>query len=261
MKNLVKMAAEILASSRHAIALTGAGISTASGIPDFRGPRGLWRKVPSYKFSIDYFLQHPKEVWQLYYERFKALSHVKPNPGHYAIAALEKAGLLKAVITQNIDGLHQAAGSKNVVELHGTFKRARCLVCGKTYPIEYALEKVKEGELPRCKECGGILKPDVVMFGEPLPAEAISKAIFHAERSDVILVAGSSLYVSPANQIPVIVKSRGGRVIIVNLGEVFIQGIADIMINGRTEEVLPLLCSETLTLLGKDTGGCMGPAD
>ncbi|MCE4625331.1 MAG: NAD-dependent protein deacylase [Desulfurococcales archaeon] len=257
-EDLIRPAAELLAKSRHAIALTGAGVSTASGIPDFRGPQGLWRKIPSYKFSIDYFLENPGEVWELYLQRFRAIGALKPNPSHYALAKLESESVLKAIITQNIDGLHQKAGSRNVIELHGTFKKAVCLQCGRTYPIEYALRQVEEGRLPRCEYCGGLLKPAVVMFGEPLPAVALTRAFFHAERSDVVLVAGSSLYVSPANQIPVIAKARGAKVIIVNLGEVYLD-VADIKIEAPTEKALPRLCEETLRLLGKEGEGCWGP--
>ncbi|MEB3765636.1 MAG: NAD-dependent protein deacylase [Desulfurococcales archaeon] len=258
-RDLVEEAAEILAGSRHAIVLTGAGISTASGIPDFRGKDGLWRKIPSYKFTIEYFMENPMEVWKLYYERFRAMGRVRPNPGHYALTALEKAGVIKAIITQNIDGLHQAAGSKRVIELHGNFRHAVCLSCRRLYPIEKAFEKVENGELPRCQYCGGLLKPNVVLFGEPLPAKAINEAFMLAERSDVILVAGSSLYVSPANQVPVIVKARGGRVIAVNLGEIFMRDIIDLLIEAPTEQALPLLCEKTLEKRGQDPSICREP--
>ena len=259
-RRLARRAAELLAGARHAIALTGAGVSTASGIPDFRGPRGLWRRVPSYKFSIDYFLQSPGEVWRLYYERFRGLQQVEPNPSHYALARLEEEGVLRAVITQNIDGLHQRAGSRRVIELHGTMKHAVCLQCGRTYPIGEALRQVEQGGLPRCKYCGGLLKPAVVMFGEPLPGGALSEAFMLAERSDVVLVAGSSLYVSPANQIPVVAKARGAKIIIVNLGEVFLD-VGDINIQAPTEKALPLICEETMSILGKPLEGCRGPRE
>jgi NAD-dependent deacetylase len=259
-RDLIEDAAKLLSQARHAIALTGAGVSTASGIPDFRGPKGLWKQIPSYKFSIDYFLQEPMEVWQLYYQRFKMLAEIKPNPSHYALAKLEKEGVLKAIITQNIDRLHQRAGSRKVIELHGNFTEAVCLSCGRKYPIDYALKEVEQGRLPRCKYCGGILKPNVVMFGEPLPASAINEAFMLAERSDVVLVAGSSLYVTPANQIPVVAKARGAKVIVVNLGEVYLN-VADIHIEAPTEEALPLLCVETLKRLGREPKGCKSPTE
>lgn len=252
-------AAEILARSRHAIALTGAGVSTASGIPDFRGPSGLWRKIPSYKFSIDYFLQHPDEVWRLYYERFKYLSRAKPNPAHYALAKLEREGVLKAIVTQNIDGLHQKAGSKRVIELHGNIRTAVCLQCGRVYPMEEALRMVERGEVPRCKYCGGLLKPNVVLFGEPLPASALMEAFHLAERSDAVLVAGTSLYVAPANQVPVIAKARGAKIVIVNMGEVYLK-VGDIYVEAPVEEALPYICERVMEILGRPSEGCRGPA-
>jgi len=247
--DLLWAAARRLASARHAIALTGAGVSTASGIPDFRGRDGLWRKIPSWKFTIDYFLEHPLEVWELYAARYKALKGAEPNPAHYALARLESLGVLKAIITQNIDGLHWKAGSRNVIELHGNIREAVCLSCGAVVPIEEALAMVEKGETPRCRRCGGLLKPNVILFGEPLPADAVQKAFMLAERSDVILVAGSSLYVSPANQIPVVVKARGGTVIAVNMGEIAYRDIIDILIEGRTETVLPEIARRVEILL------------
>ncbi len=254
----LEQAVEILANARHIIVLTGAGISTASGIPDFRGKDGLWKKIPSYKFTIDYFLENPLEVWQLYYERFKAMGNVKPNPGHYALAKLEEAGIIKAIITQNIDGLHQAAGSKRVIELHGNFKHAVCMTCRRLYPIEHAFEKVLKGEVPRCDYCGGLLKPNVVLFGEPLPAKAINEAFMLAERSDAIIVAGSSLYVTPANQIPVVVKAKGGKVIAINMGEIFMRDIIDILVEAPTEKALPILCEKLLERKGITGLNCSG---
>lgn len=258
-RDLAREAGRLLARARHAIALTGAGVSTASGIPDFRGPKGLWRRVDPRKFEITYFLEHPLEVWRLYRERFKALSRVGPNPSHYALAKLEREGVIRAVITQNIDGLHQRAGSRRVIELHGNFSKAVCLSCGRLYPIEEAFRMLEEGRVPRCPYCGGLLKPNVVMFGEPLPVDALSEAFQLAERSDVVLVAGTSLWVSPANQIPVVAKARGARIIIVNLGEVALPGIADIMIEAPTEEALPLICEEAMRELGRSAEGCRGP--
>ncbi len=254
----LEQAVEILANARHIIVLTGAGISTASGIPDFRGKDGLWKKIPSYKFTIDYFLDNPLEVWQLYYERFKAMGNVKPNPGHYALAKLEEAGIIKAIITQNIDGLHQAAGSKRVIELHGNFKHAVCMTCRRLYPIEHAFEKVLKSEVPRCDYCGGLLKPNVILFGEPLPAKAINEAFMLAERSDAIIVAGSSLYVTPANQIPVVVKAKGGKVIAINMGEIFMRDIIDILVEAPTEKALPILCEKLLERKGTTGLNCSG---
>lgn len=257
----VKEMAEALTKAKHAIALTGAGISTASGIPDFRGPRGLWRRVDPEVFNIEYFLADPLTSWRHYLSLHRATAEARPNPAHYALAALEKAGIIKAIITQNVDGLHQAAGSKHVVEIHGNGSRARCLSCGRTFPIEDALREVEKGGIPRCPHCGGILKPDVTFFGEQLPEEALSAALELAWRSDAILVAGSSLVVSPANQIPLIVKQRGGFLGIVNLGPTTLDELADLKIEAPVERVLPEICRAALSSWNQESlsaGECYG---
>jgi len=157
----IEEAANILVNARHAIAFTGAGISTESGIPDFRGPQGLWKQYSPEIATINYFLQHPKEFWLFYRVRMGALFIAKPNRAHRALAELESMGVIKAVITQNVDGLHQAAGSKNVIELHGTMRRAICIACGRAYPMDVVIKKIDSGQVPPlCDECGGVLKPD-----------------------------------------------------------------------------------------------------
>ncbi len=255
----VREAARILAGARHAVALTGAGVSTPSGIPDFRGPQGLWRRVDPEVFSIDYFLSDPAEPWKVFAQLYDEMSGVKPNPAHYALAALEEAGVLKAVITQNIDGLHRAAGSRRVIEIHGSAVHAVCLDCGHRIPLSDAVEEARKGRIPRCPRCGGLLKPDVTFFGEPLPEKALREALDLAWSSDVMLVAGSSLVVSPANQLPQITKMRGGRLIIVNMGETTLDHIADVKIDAPVEEALPELCAETLKLLSLDASPCKRP--
>ncbi len=252
----LREAARILAGARHAVALTGAGVSTPSGIPDFRGPMGLWKRVDPEVFSIDYFLSEPSEPWRVFAHLYEEMSGVKPNPAHYALAALEEAGVLKAVITQNIDGLHQAAGSRRVIEIHGSTVHAVCLDCGYRIPLSEAVEEARRRGVPRCPRCGGLLKPDVTFFGEPLPEKALREALDLAWNSDVMLVAGSSLVVLPANQLPQITKMRGGRLIIVNMGETMLDHLADVKIDGPVEKVLPDLCSETLQLLGLDADAC-----
>lgn len=251
----IRKAAEILAGASHAIALTGAGVSTASGIPDFRGPRGLWRLVDPELFSIDYFHADPLTVWRHYASLYRAIRGARPNPSHYALSGLEAMGVVKAVITQNIDGLHQKAGSRRVVELHGNAFRARCTSCGAVYGIEWALEQLAGGT-PRCSRCGGLLKPDVVFFGEPLPMAALNEALRLAFQSDAILVAGSSLAVSPANRIPVIVKRRGGKLVIVNMGATMLDGEADVKIEGATERALPAICKRVAEIVGSDKTLC-----
>jgi len=243
LRPLAKRVAEELVSSEFAVVLTGAGVSTASGIPDFRGPQGLWRVVDPSLFEITYFYRNPLESWRLFAARFGSLREVKPNPAHLAIARLEQMGLVKAVITQNIDGLHQAAGSRRVIELHGNARYAVCTECGRKYPIEDALKAVSEGRLPTCPVCGGLLKPDVIYFGEPLPPDALQEAFTLAENSDLFMVVGSSLAVSPANQLPVVAKSRRAKLIIVNVGETMLDDIADVKVEAPVERFMPMVCA------------------
>ncbi len=254
--SLYERAAEALLNARHAIVFTGAGVSTASGIPDFRGPQGLWKRVDPELFDINYFLADPLPAWRVFEELYKASASARPNAAHYAIAALERRGLVRAVITQNVDGLHQRAGSKNVIELHGNPSRAVCLSCGRRYPLEEALRQLHEGKVPRCPVCGGLLKPDVTFFGEPLPEKPLMEALTLASKSDLVLVAGSSLVVRPANEIPWIVKRRGGVLIIVNLGDTMMDDLADIRISEPVEEALPKICEAALARLGYDTEEC-----
>ncbi len=249
LKEKIRKAARLLANARHAIALTGAGISTPSGIPDFRGPQGLWKRIPPSVFHIDYFRENPEESWKVFLELYESMKNVKPNPAHYALADLERYGIIKAVITQNIDGLHQAAGSKNVIELHGSLKHAVCLNCGYKTPLEEAIRMAKQSGVPRCPRCGTVLKPDVVFFGERLPLEAIEEALRQAAISDLVLVVGSSLAVTPANQIPLIAKHHGAKIIIVNLGETLQDHIADVKIEAPVEKALPQIAKETIALV------------
>ncbi len=238
--SLIEEAASLLRRSIHAIALTGAGVSTASGIPDFRGPNGLYSYVPEHVFEISFFKSNPAETWKW----LKRISKhgARPNPAHYALATMEHEGLLQAVITQNIDGLHQAAGSLRVIELHGSGRSLVCIRCGHRVERSLADRLDWSRGYPACPRCNASMKPDVVFFGEPLPQEALRAAFELAERSDLILVAGSSLMVSPANMLPSIVKSNGGSILIVNGGETSFDPMADIVIRGRVEEVLPEIC-------------------
>lgn len=255
---LIENAARILAGAKHAIALTGAGVSTPSGIPDFRGPKGLWRRVPPELFDISYFMSDPMSTWRVFLELYDSLKSVEPNPAHYSLAWLEKNEVIKAIITQNIDGLHQRAGSRRVVELHGSLEYAVCVECGRRVPLEEAVEMARLQRVPRCPYCGGVLKPDVVFFGEPLPERELMEAFQLARRSDAILVAGSSLYVSPANIIPEIVKRKGGRVIIVNLGEIYSPIEPDILIEAPVEDALPRICVRVAERKGFSPEGCSG---
>ncbi|MEM0463955.1 MAG: NAD-dependent protein deacetylase [Pyrobaculum sp.] len=240
--------ASLIVRSSCNVALTGAGVSTASGIPDFRGPQGLWRMVDPEKFEISYFHDHPDEVWDLFVEFFLSTFNAKPNPAHYALAELEKLGKLCAVITQNVDMLHQAAGTRNVVELHGSLKDVICLQCGYRYPLSEALRQRTRGA-PRCPKCGGVLKPDVVFFGEPLPRDALREAMMLAEMADVFIAAGTSLAVYPANQLPLIAKKRGAKLVVINAEETYYDFAADYVFRGKVEEVLPALVEKVKGML------------
>jgi len=194
------MVAELIVANQPCIALTGAGISTESGVPDFRSASGLWAEYDPYEVaSIHGFLIDPARAWEFYGRRLGVLADVQPNAGHLALAALERDGLLAAVITQNVDGLHQRAGSREVIEVHGSIATASCLSCGRRERREDVVELLP---LPPCADCGTVLKPDVVMFGELLPARAVERASELACSAGSMLVVGSSLEVWPAAGLP-----------------------------------------------------------
>ncbi len=238
-RELVERAAKILVKGKYVIAFTGAGVSTESGIPDFRGPQGLWRRIDPEKFTVSYFVTNPDEVWELFTEYFLAHKGVEPNRAHIALAELEKLGIVRTLITQNVDGLHQMAGSRNVIELHGNLREAVCISCGYRMSLEEALKEFrKTGVAPRCPRCGGLLKPNVVFFGEPLPYGALRLAFEEAEKADVVLVVGSSLVVTPAAYIPLRAKEAGAKLIIINLGETAMDHLADVKIDGKAGEIL-----------------------
>ncbi len=245
----VEELARWISASRCAVALTGAGVSTASGLPDFRGPSGIWRKLDPSKFEIGAFQEDPDWVWRMFVEHFLPDADLRPNPAHLALAELESMGRLCAVITQNVDGLHQKAGSRNVIEIHGSVRTASCTSCGRRFEMSYAASYVRStGKSPRCPECGGLLRPDVVFFGEPLPHDALRSAISYSSASDLFLAIGTSLTVSPANMLPLRAKAHGARFVIVNGEETEMDDEADLVIRGRVEEVLPLLVQEVRRL-------------
>lgn len=238
----------LIARSNCNVALTGAGVSTASGIPDFRGPHGVWRVVDPEKFEIQYFYEHPDEVWDLFVEYLLPSFNARPNPAHYSLAELEKMGKLCAVVTQNVDMLHIEAGSRNVIELHGALRDAVCTKCGQKIPLTEALKLRKRGA-PRCTKCGGVLKPDVVFFGEPLPHQALREAMMLAEMAEVFLAIGTSLAVYPANQLPVIAKKRGAKLVIINQDETYYDFYADYILRGRVEVILPKIVQRVKDIL------------
>ncbi|MBP3729955.1 MAG: NAD-dependent protein deacylase [Mailhella sp.] len=209
----------LLLSARHAVVLTGAGISTLSGIPDFRGAGGLYTRTDidaNKLFDLDYFMQDQTYYYRHAKDFLYNLDEKEPNIVHNVLAELERRGIVHAVITQNIDLLHQKAGSKNVLELHGSPLVHRCLSCGRTWGFEEIAKQVQNGVTPVCDACGGIVKPDIVFFGEGLPEHALSEAERHSKEADLMLVLGTSLTVYPAAAVPEITLQHGGRLAIIN---------------------------------------------
>jgi NAD-dependent deacetylase len=244
----LERAAQLLAGARRGLALTGAGVSAESGIPTFRGKGGLWTKYDPVKVSsIGSFLADPAAYWTVARERGRAALAARPNAGHAALAALEAAGHLVALVTQNTDGLHQDAGSRRVVELHGSGRTVECLACGRREPRSEVQARLETEMPPRCKHCGGaVLKPTVVLFGEPMPAAATQEAFDLASDADVMLVVGTSLVVFPAADVPLVALRSGARVVVVNAEPTPFDRFAEVVIHGRSGEVLP----EILALIG-----------
>jgi NAD-dependent deacetylase len=208
------MLAELIRDNQPCVALTGAGVSTESGIPDFRSASGIWAQYDPYEVaSIDGFRRDPARVWEFYGRRLGVLAEARPNDAHRALAALERRGLLEAVITQNVDGLHQQAGSQEVIEVHGSISTASCPRCGRREPRERVVDLLP---VPACADCGAVLKPDVVMFGELLPLRTIERASALARSAALLLVVGSSLEVWPVAGLPGETLAEGGIVAIVN---------------------------------------------
>ena len=210
---------ELLSNAKHAVVLTGAGISTLSGIPDFRGVGGLYSRTDidaNKLFDIDYFRRDPSYYYRHSKDFLYNLDEKEPNIVHKALARLEEKGILHAVITQNIDLLHQKAGSRKVLELHGSPMEHYCMKCGRTWDFETIAEKVRADEIPSCDKCGGIVKPRIVFFGEGLPEYDLSEAEREARKADLMLVLGTSLTVYPAAAVPELTLQCGGQVAIIN---------------------------------------------
>ena len=247
----IRKAADILASARHATAFTGAGISVESGIPPFRGPEGLWSKVDPIVLDINYFHRHPLESWRVIKEIFfDFFGKAQPNPAHVALAELEKARVIMAVITQNIDNLHQLAGSRTVYELHGNSRFLVCEKCGTRTPAE---EVNLEDLPPRCPRCGTVLKPDFVFFGEPLPEFDYGQAIRETEVADVFLLVGTTGEIMPASTLPVLAKRHGATIVEVNVEPSnYTESITDVFIRERASVALPALAREVLNGIRKE---------
>lgn len=233
-----KVFLEKMRSARSLTVLTGAGISAESGVPTFRGEEGLWKKFkPEELATVDAFLRNPELVWEWYQHRRQILSRVQPNPGHLALRDLEEKFDQFTLITQNIDGLHQKAGSRRVVELHGNIRRNRCLECGRIYET---LSPAQETSVPRC-ECGGAIRPDVVWFGEALPPQALEEAFQVTSKCDVFLTVGTSAVVHPAASLPLLALQNGAYVAEINIEPTVITHQVNLFIRGKSGEILPRL--------------------
>jgi NAD-dependent deacetylase len=238
----IAQAASALAASPFSIALTGAGLSTESGLPDVRSPGGLWGEYdPMEVATLSAFRRTPERFYDFYRQRLARLAAAAPNAGHQALAQLEASGRLGAIITQNVDGLHQAAGSRRVIELHGNLREAACPQCQWTGPIRLITEALEAGTLPACPQCGARVKPNVVLFEELLPQEAYQQAEGACRRAGALLVVGSSLQVTPAAWLPQVAHQHGARVIIVNDEPTPLDHIAHIVLRGRAGAILPPL--------------------
>jgi NAD-dependent deacetylase len=256
MTDPIERVVELILSAKHMVALTGAGHSTPSGIPDFRSPgSGLWEKHnPMLVASIWAFRLKPKTFYDWVQPLVKFMLEAKPNPAHEALAELEALGYLKAIITQNIDNLHQRAGSRRVLELHGHFREATCIRCYQTVPVdEEVLDTLLQGKVPRCA-CGGTLKPDVILFGEQLPVRVFNEAVKEARRSDLFLVAGSSLEVTPAADLPFTAIEGGARSIIINLEATCLDDQADVVLHNDVAAILPAIVEALKFRLRRDQG-------
>lgn len=237
----IKKAAEILGKCNYVTVLTGAGISTESGIPDFRSPvTGLWSKVDPEDFTIERFRSHPEVLYKHGSGFFQDIMDAEPNPAHLALGELEEMGLVKSIITQNIDGLHQKGGSKKVFEVHGSLRQGCCMRCDYTEDMTSLIRAVKQGtNPPLCQKCGVPVKPDVTLFGEAMPP-AYSEALIEARKADGMLVIGSSLLISPANMLPGYVDD----LIIVNRDDTHMDSMARIVIRDSASIAIPLLKEE-----------------
>ena len=242
----------ILDADGRATGLTGAGISVASGIPAFRGNQGFWDKYDPFEYAeISSFERQPEKVWEMLSEMLNVVEKAQPNKAHKSLVELEEKGLLRSLITQNVDGLHQAAGSRKVIEFHGTTRDLCCLSCDWRWPA-FKLSAAKSLP-PRCQQCGAILKPDVVFFGEQIPGPALLEATAAAEKAKVMLVIGTSANVYPAAEMPILTKRAGGRVIEINLEPTPLSGpVADLTILGPADEVLPEIIAACARLSGNE---------
>jgi NAD-dependent deacetylase len=251
---LADKTARLIVKSKKIVVFTGAGISTESGIPDFRSPGGFWEKNDPDDFTIQRFIADPenrRRRWQGFREG-RLTEPAEPNAAHYAVAELHRLGRLYCVITQNVDNLHLAAGvpADMIFELHGNMQRAACMGCGRRYPIAEVMSRLDDGETTLdCPACGGILKPDVVMFGEQLPSDVLNRAAAHAASCDLFIVIGSSLVVYPAAYMPEYALGGGARLVIINLSPTALDGMADVVIPVMAGEAMSVIAGKVAEMM------------
>ncbi|MDG2308897.1 MAG: Sir2 family NAD-dependent protein deacetylase [Candidatus Binatia bacterium] len=246
--DLLARAVELVRGSKKVVALTGAGLSTESGIPDFRSPGGVWEKYKPVEYADFQRSEEARRAhWQYKAATIPPMLAARPNPAHDALRRLEEAGRLLAVITQNIDGLHQAAGSRQVLELHGTNRHTVCLQCGAEESIQTVLARLEAGEdVPKCKACGGALKPATVSFGQMLPPDVLRQAMEHTRRADCLLALGTSLQVQPAASLVDVAKEHGAKVVVVTRSSTPYDSIADAKLDHPLGTCLPAIVAGVL---------------
>ncbi len=239
----IDLLCDLILQAKKIVVFTGAGVSTESGIPDFRSPGGIWDKYDPDEFTIQKFLSSAearRNHWKMLSES-SLITETKPNPAHYAIAELDRLGKLDCVITQNVDNLHQKAGvpENKVFELHGNMKWAICLSCHQRFPTEELLQRIKqETDVPACPNCQGILKPDVVLFGEVLPEKTLTEATRRSQNCDLLIIIGSTLVIYPAAYIPMHAKNAGAKLAIINLSATPLDHYATLVIHGKAGEIM-----------------------
>jgi NAD-dependent deacetylase len=250
MNELMQHAAQLLTQAQHAVALTGAGLSTPSGIPDFRSPdTGLWDNYDPLEIAtFQVFRRRPADFFNWIRPLARQMFDAQPNLAHYALAELQRAGCMPHIVTQNIDGLQQRAGAQHVIELHGDIFTGTCVSCYAIYhSTEFKEQFIDAGRIPTCPHCGGIIKPNVILFGEALPVRALMAAKRAIANCDVLLIAGSSLEVAPASDLPMLARSRQARLIIVNQGPTYLDDHCDVLIREDVAVALPAIAAQCLT--------------
>ncbi len=248
MEELIRQAAEVLAAKKNVVALTGAGISVESGIPPFRGKGGLWEKIDPMKYAhIDAFIKDPAQVWEVLIKSMKeVLDQARPNAAHQALYRLERLGILTTIITQNVDGLHQAAGSTDVIEFHGSFAVQRCMDCH----ASFATSSLNLDSIPPLCQCGGVLRPDVVFFGELIAPNHLKRSQLLSAGCEAMLVIGTSATVEPAAYMPVIAKRSGAVIIEINPEPTPLTGqVTDLALMGKAGQVMSRLAKEVEKLM------------